>query len=133
MNALFRVALVLGAASTAAAQETVDLVVVHRIKAEAFQSGKVMDHLFFLTDVGGPRLTASPGQRAAADWAIARLKSWGIDTARSEPWGRFGRSWQLKRFAAHQLTPTYAPPLWPGPRAASSRRPRRPAPAPRPP
>ena len=111
MNARFRLplALVLGAASTAAAQETVDLAVVHRIKAEAFQSGKVMDHLFFLTDVGGPRLTASPGQRAAADWAIARLKSWGIDSARSEPWGRFGRSWQLKRFAAHQLTPTYAP------------------------
>ena len=111
MNARFRVplALVLGVASTAAAQETVDLAVVHRIKAEAFQSGKVMDHLFFLTDVGGPRLTASPGQRAAADWAIARLKSWGIDSARSEPWGRFGRSWQLKRFAAHQLTPTYAP------------------------
>jgi carboxypeptidase Q len=111
MNARFRVplALVLGAASTAAAQETVDLAVVHRIKAEAFQGGKVMDHLFFLTDVGGPRLTASPGQRAAADWAIAKLKSWGIDSARSEPWGRFGRSWQLKRFAAHQLTPTYAP------------------------
>ncbi|HEY7924800.1 MAG TPA: M20/M25/M40 family metallo-hydrolase [Vicinamibacteria bacterium] len=111
MNARFRVALllVLGAASTAAAQETVDLAVVHRIKAEAFQGGKVMDHLFFLTDVGGPRLTASPGQRAAADWAIARLKSWGIDSARSEPWGRFGRSWQLKRFDAHQLTPTYAP------------------------
>jgi len=111
MNARFRVplALVLGAASTAAAQETVDLAVVHRIKAEAFQGGKVMDHLFFLTDVGGPRLTASPGQQAAADWAIAKLKSWGIDSARSEPWGRFGRSWQLKRFAAHQLTPTYAP------------------------
>ena len=68
-----------------------------------------MDHLFFLTDVGGPRLTASPGQRAAADWAIARLKSWGIANARSEPWGRFGRSWRLARFAAHQLTPTYAP------------------------
>ena len=111
MNARCRLplALVLAAASTAAAQETVDLAVVHRIKAEAFQSGKVMDHLFFLTDVGGPRLTASPGQRAAADWAIAKLKSWGIDSARSEPWGRFGRSWQLKRFAAHQLTPTYAP------------------------
>ena len=111
MNARFRLqlALALGAASTAVAQESVDLAVVHRIKAEAFQNGKVMDHLFFLTDVGGPRLTASPGQRAAADWAIARLKSWGVDGARSEPWGRFGRSWQLKRFAAHQLTPTYAP------------------------
>jgi len=111
MNARSRLplALLLGAASAAAGQDAVDLSVVHRIKAEAFQNGKVMDHLFFLTDVGGPRLTASPGQRAAAEWAIARLKGWGIDSARSEPWGRFGRSWQLKRFAAHQLAPTYAP------------------------
>jgi hypothetical protein len=95
------VALVLVCAAPATAQQTVDLSVVNRIEFEAFQNGKVMDHLFYLTDVGGPRLTASPGQRAAADWAIARLKSWGISSARSERWGRFGRSWQLKRFDAH--------------------------------
>src|SRR4029450_5264560 len=99
----------------AAGQDSVDLSVVHRIKAEAFQNGKGMDHLFFLTDVGGRRVPAGPGQPAARgqsatpEWAIARLKGWGIDSARSEPWGRFGRSWQLKRFAAHQLAPTYAP------------------------
>ena len=97
------------APAAAPAEEAVDLSVVHRIKAEAFENGKVMDHLFYLTDVGGPRLTASPGQRAAADWAIATLKGWGIASARSETWGRFGRSWQLERFSAHQLSPTYAP------------------------
>jgi hypothetical protein len=62
----------LGAVATIpahAAAEEVDLAVVHRIKSEAFANGRVMDHLFFLTDVGGPRLTASPGERQAADWA----------------------------------------------------------------
>jgi len=93
----------------ALAQDAVDLAVVHRIKAEAFQDGKVMDHLFYLTDVSGPRLTASPGERAAADWAVARLKGWGIASARTEPWGRFGRGWRLTRFAGHLLEPTYAP------------------------
>jgi hypothetical protein len=100
-------ALILSAAP-AAAQEKVDLAVVHRIKAEAFEGGKVMDHLFFLTDVHGPRLTASPGFEAAADWAVKRLKEWGIGNAGLEPWGSFGRSWSLKRYAAHMLEPTYA-------------------------
>ena len=89
--------------------EDVDLAVVHRIKAEAFENGQVMDHLFFLTDVGGPRLTASPGERAAALWAVSRLKSWGIASARTEAWGRFGRGWRLKRYSGHLLTPAYAP------------------------
>ncbi len=91
-----------------AAAEEVDLAVVHRIKAEAFANGRVMDHMFFLTDVGGPRLTASPGERQAAEWAVSQLRSWGIGSARTEPWGRFGRSWQLKRYAGHLLSPTYA-------------------------
>ena len=92
-----------------AVAEEVDLAVVHRIKAEAFQNGKVMDHLFFLTDVNGPRLTASPGERAAAQWAVSRLKGWGIASARTESWGSFGRGWQLKRYAGHLLSPAYAP------------------------
>ena len=97
------------AVTSAPAQEAVDLATLHRIKAEAFQNGKVMDHLFHLTDASGPRLTASPGQRRAAEWATSRLKGWGIANARIEPWGRFGRGWELKRFAAHMLAPSYAP------------------------
>ena len=45
------------------AQERVDLAVVHRIKSEALENSKVMDHLFYLADVYGPRLTGSPGFR----------------------------------------------------------------------
>ena len=90
-----------------AAEEKVDLVAIHRIKAEALESGKVMDHLFYLTDVHGPRLTASPGFEAAASWAVRRLEGWGID-AHTEAWGTFGRSWTLDRYAARMIAPTHA-------------------------
>ncbi len=97
------------AAAALAAEEKVDLATVHRIKDEAFKSSKVMDHLFYLTDVNGPRLTNSPGQRAAAEWAVKSLKAWGIDAARIEPWGTFGRGWSLSRFTMSLREPTYAP------------------------
>src|SRR3989449_5420454 len=103
-------AMVAGAAAVASvAEEPVDLKVVHRVKEEAFRNSEVMDHLFYLTDVNGPRLTGSPGWRAAADWAVARLKGWGVAEARLEKWGRFGRGWSLQRFSAHLLAPAYAP------------------------
>jgi carboxypeptidase Q len=89
-------------------EEKVDLAAVHRIKDEAFKNSKVMDHLFYLTDVNGPRLTNSPGQRAAASWAVKTLKSWGIDNARLETWGTFGRGWSVSRFTMSLREPTYA-------------------------
>ncbi len=55
-----------------------DLAVVYRIKDEAYRRGKVMDHLFWLTDVNGPRLTASPGWKSAADWVVRTLASWNV-------------------------------------------------------
>jgi carboxypeptidase Q len=100
---------VIGAALAAVAEEPVDLKVVHRVKDEAFRNSQVMDHLFYLTDVNGPRLSGSPGWRSAADWAMARLKGWGVAEPRLEKWGRFGRGWSLQRFSAHLLTPAYAP------------------------
>ena len=92
-----------------AAEEKVDLETIHRIKDEAFNDSKVMDHLFYLTDVNGPRLTNSPGQRAAADWAVKNLKSWGIESARLERWGSFGRGWSLSGFTMSLREPSYAP------------------------
>src|SRR5262252_4877674 len=83
----------LPAAPGNAGDDKVDLATVYRIKEEAFKDSKVMDHLFYLTDVNGPRLTNSPGQRAAADWAVKTLKSWGIEGAGLEKWGTFGRGW----------------------------------------
>ncbi|HKC57180.1 MAG TPA: hypothetical protein VKC35_13690, partial [Vicinamibacterales bacterium] len=42
------------------AQEAVDLDAVHKIRQEALQNSQVMEHLFYLTDVSGSRLTNSP-------------------------------------------------------------------------
>ena len=93
--------LAFGAPIAAGADEPVDLKTVHRIKDEAFRNSKVMDHLFSLTDVNGPRLTGSPGWRSAADWAMTSLKGWGIVDAHLEKWGRFGRGWSLQRFSVY--------------------------------
>ena len=93
----------------ASGQERIDLAVVHRIRAEALTNSQIMDHLFYLTDVHGPRLTGSPGFDAAADWAIGRLKEWRCENVKKEKWGTFGRGWSLVRFAAHLREPQYAP------------------------
>jgi len=91
------------------AEEKVDLSVVQRIKTEAFQNSKVMDHLFWISDVYGPRLTGSPGFTAAANWTVKRLKEYGIDDAATQPWGKFGRSWRLTKFSISLQAPEYAP------------------------
>jgi hypothetical protein len=38
----------------------------------------------YLADVIGPRLTGSPAQLKASDWAIATYKSWGLEARREE-------------------------------------------------
>ena len=91
------------------AEDKVDLAVVQRIKVEAFQNSKVMDHLFWLADVYGPRLTGSPGFTAAANWTVKQLKQYGIEDAATEPWGKFGRSWRLTKFSVSIQEPEYAP------------------------
>jgi hypothetical protein len=89
--------------------DTVNLEVVHRIKAEAFNNSQVMDHLFYLTDVNGPRLTGSLGFQTAADWAVKRLQQFGAENARLESWGPFKRGWSFSKFEIHMNKPVYAP------------------------
>ena len=62
-------AIALGLSAAVSTQDAVDLAVVDRIKAEAFARSEVMDHLRYLTDVHGPRLTGSPQFEEAAKWA----------------------------------------------------------------
>lgn len=89
--------------------ENVDLSVVHRIKAEAFQNSKVMDYVFYLTDVHGPRVAGSPAYRAAAEWVVKTAKEMGLENAQLEKWGTVGRAWSFSRFSAHLLEPVPAP------------------------
>jgi len=90
------------------AEEKVDLYTINRIKNEAFQNSKVMENAFYLTDVYGPRLTASPGIQAAGEWAVRRLNEWGVANAQLEKWGPFGRGWYCVRFSAQMKEPQYS-------------------------
>ncbi len=89
-------------------QERVDLETLYRVKSEGFQRSHVMDHVFYLTDVYGPRLTNSPGFLAAADWAIERLREYGLSNVRREKWGPFGRAWSNTYFFARMIEPQYS-------------------------
>src|SRR5262245_61776543 len=52
-----------------------------RIRKEETENSQVMRTMHFLTDVYGPRLTGSPNHKAAAEWAIKQMASWGFDNA----------------------------------------------------
>jgi carboxypeptidase Q len=101
--------------SQAARPDAADLDAVARIKEEGLQRSQVMDTLWYLTDVHGPRLTNSPGMRAAAAWAEDRLRSWGVANVREETF-RFGRGWSNEKLTANVLTPRPFP-LLTAPRA----------------
>ncbi|MEM6784209.1 MAG: M28 family peptidase [Bacteroidota bacterium] len=77
--------------------EPIDTTAVSFFKTEATERGQVMDHALWLTDMHGGRLTASPELAAALDWAAGRFASWGYN-AEQEPWGEFGRGWQIEHF-----------------------------------
>src|SRR6476469_4403182 len=89
------------------AEEKVDLSVVNRIRTEAFSNSKVMDTMFYLNDVHGPRLTNSSNYRAAGDWAVSRLKEYGLLNVREEKWGPFGRDWQNRFYEGHMVEPQF--------------------------
>ena len=98
----------LAVALVAAAQEKVDLATIYKIKQEAIQNSKVMDHLFWLTDAYGPRLAGAPNYKKAADWAVKTLQDWGLTNVHLESW-EFGRSWENKKFSANLIEPSFAP------------------------
>ncbi|HEX8557197.1 MAG TPA: M20/M25/M40 family metallo-hydrolase [Pyrinomonadaceae bacterium] len=103
-------------AATAQAAPTPDA--VERIKEEATRRSQVMQTLQHLTDRIGPRLTGSPALRRANEWTRDKLAEWGLQNAKLEPWGPFGRGWTLKRFSAEAVEPL-AFPLLAYPRAWS--------------
>jgi carboxypeptidase Q len=90
------------------AEEKVDLYAIQRIRAEERAHSKVMDTLFYLTDVNGPRLTNSPNYFAAAEWVVKQMQDLGI-SSRAEKWGPFGRSFKVDKYYAAMTQPQYMP------------------------
>src|SRR6266700_7631077 len=78
-------------------EEKIDLDMVQKIRNEGLNDSKVMDIIFYLTEGSGPRLTNSPGHLRAANWAKNKLAEWGLENAKLEPWGEWGKGWELQR------------------------------------
>src|ERR1051326_7564550 len=83
--------------------------VVAKIKDEGLNRSQVMQTLSYLSDVIGPRLTASPNMKRANEWTRDQLTKWGLQNAHLEAWGPFGRGWSLKRFSAQVIEPQAIP------------------------
>ncbi len=57
-----------------------------KVFAEVKDRSEVMANLRYLSDVIGPRLTGSKNLEVANKWAAERMKSYGLENVRLEPW-----------------------------------------------
>ena len=88
--------------------EPVDHATLAKIRDEGLDRSQVMDHIGWLSDVYGPRLTGGPAILQASDWAIRKFNEWGLANAHRETWP-FGKGWSLVRFSAHMIEPQIQP------------------------
>src|SRR5262249_9707397 len=87
-----------------APKETID-----KIRDEGLSRSQVMQTLSYLTDVIGSRLTGSPCMKHANEWTKEPLAKWGLQNAKLEAWGPFGRGWELKDYSAEVVAPYTIP------------------------
>ncbi|HET6768789.1 MAG TPA: M20/M25/M40 family metallo-hydrolase [Chitinophagaceae bacterium] len=92
-----------------AQEEKLDMDMINKIRKEGLENSKVMEIAMYLTDVSGPRLTASPGYMRAATWAKNKLTEWGLSNANLEPWGEFGKGWEQTKCYVAMTAPYYVP------------------------
>jgi hypothetical protein len=91
------------------AQEKLDFQMLDRIRAEGLSNSKISDLLIYLCDIYGPRLPDSPQYIKAAEWMLGKAKEIGLVNAAREPYGTFGRSWELQKYYAAMTEPQYMP------------------------
>jgi hypothetical protein len=90
------------------AQPASEREVLARIRAEGLEHSQVAPVFDMLTVNIGPRLTASPAHKRAAEWTRDRLTSYGLANAHLEPW-KFGRGWTLEKLTIELVEPRYLP------------------------
>ncbi len=84
--------------------DKIDYTTIGKIRDEGLHRSQVMDHVSWLSDVYGPRLTGSPAMQQASEWAMQRFREWGLANVHQERW-KFGKGWSLVRFSARLVEP----------------------------
>ncbi len=97
----------LAAPSFAFQNANVDYDAVYKIKNEGYNNSEVMDIAWNLTDRIGPRLTGSSGLKNSYDWTSAQMKEWGLKNVKIEPWGEFGKGWDVEKSYVAMTKPYY--------------------------
>ncbi len=88
--------------------EQLDYAMIGKIREEGLNRSQVMDHIIWLSDVYGPRLTGSPAIKQASQWAQKKFAEWGLANIHEEEFA-FGKGWSLVRFSAHMIEPQVSP------------------------
>ncbi len=91
-----------------AVAQPVDQVTLAAIRAEGLSRSQAMDHVSWLSDVYGPRVTGTPAIEDARRWAMDRLRAWRLTDVHEERFA-FGQGWSLVRFHAHMVEPQVMP------------------------
>jgi carboxypeptidase Q len=96
-------AFLLQAAPTVSAQMSDDINA--KIRDEGNKNSQIMKTLHVFTDVYGPRLTGTPSLKAAGEWAVNQMKTWGFDAAQLEPWDFGHPGWVNERASGFITAP----------------------------
>src|SRR2546423_5719426 len=105
---LAAVAVVAAVVAVNTQSEKLDYAAIGKIRDEGLNRSQVMDHISWLSDVYGPRLTGSPAIQQASEWAMKKFGEWGLANIHQERW-KFGKGWSLVRFSAHLVEPQVQP------------------------
>ncbi len=80
-----------------------------KIRDEGLQRSQVMDIVGYMSDVLGPRLTASPSMRKAQEWARQKMLEVGLENVVIERAGAHGVNWDNEYTSLHMIAPDYQP------------------------
>ena len=75
---ILSILLLIVSVTSIAQSEKLDMGMVNKIKKEGLENSKVMDIALHLTDISGPRLTASPGYMRAATLGKKQISRMGF-------------------------------------------------------
>jgi len=89
--------------------QDMDLTAIEKIKNEGLNNSQVENIAYHLIDESGPRLTNSKGYARAANYAVNQLSEWGLVNASTEPWGEFGKGWEVNKSYVAMTKPYYMP------------------------
>lgn len=95
--------------SVSIGQEKFDNAAIEKIKNEGINNSHVEKIAFEIIDKAGSRLTNSEGYKRAAMYAVKQLTSWGLQNAKTENWGEFGKGWEMEKSYVAMTKPYYMP------------------------